>query len=131
MRVNSRVFTKLITIFRKPIPLAPTVVSAVITFHHINHEGDLWVDWTNELGKGKGKVWRVITIGGKYQTQIGETGNEEKIDNFIVCKTIHSQIFTTFILTLTELRPIDTCRQIEPSYPYNILGVKKLTVLRR
>lgn len=109
----------------------PTIIVATIEFHHIHREGDLWVDWSNELGAGHRKVWKVICECGRTATKISEFGEEEIFGNLRIGRTIQSQIFTTFILGLTDRNYRDTCYQIEPSFPYNILGIKKKTILQR
>lgn len=109
----------------------PTVITATIEFHHIRKEGDLWVDWTNEFGAGHRKVWKVVCGGSRSATKIGEFGKEEIVGNLRMGRIIQSQIFTTFIFGLTDMNFEDTCYQMEPSFPYNILGIKKLTILRR
>src|SRR4030042_6197266 len=96
----------------------PSAVMATITFHRISCIGDLLVDWTNELGAGRKKVWRVNTKGESLQTKISEFGQEETFGNLRIGKTTQYQIFTEFFLELTSLTP---SYQIEPPDPYNKL----------
>ena len=110
--------------FRKP-----SVVSALIEFHHIEKEGDLWVDWTNEFAAGKQRVWEVIAKNGERKTKILEFGKEEVFGNLIAGRTIQSQIFTTFIFRLTDMNCEDIYYHIEPCDPYNRLGIKDLIIL--
>ena len=88
----------------------PSIVEMVIEFHHVKEPGDLWVDWTNELGAGRKVVWRVLGFGDALRAKTGG---------------LQYQLFTPVIFERTSLAPNETRYQHEPSWPYNILRISR------
>jgi hypothetical protein len=87
----------------------------VVEFLHVEKPGELWVDWGNELGEGKQKVWEVIGKREGIMAYIFNTGETE-----------HYQVFTPLVLRLrSDLSPSQTGKKVRPSPPYDRLGVKE------
>ncbi len=113
----------------------PKIVSVLIQFHHIENEGDLWVDWINELKGGHKRVWQLIAVGEKKTTKLCSLNKRTTVTDddgkplYTLGETIQSQIFTRMVFQITNLSPDDTPYQVEPPDPYNILGIRNLKII--